>query len=309
MIVHSLDQLEVVRAVLGAQASGGEVVIAPWRGGTKLRDEVTAGLAGLPPRPGAIVLASSGTTGRPRTQASSIDIRRAAMLLGLIGTLPIPPRPHVMCLTRVDSGHGFTLWAATMAVGGTFHAAGSPTVEVDLLSGVPAQLLDASVRAPIVLSGSDVLTPDASRRIADRTGGRVVDAYGATEIGTVALDGVLMPGVTARQRPDGVICITSPFATEPFIGDRGHIAGGRLHITGRADAALASHGETLDPDRLQRWLDDRGVRATVGVLDTGSGLRFTLTTTDPHCDTRTLSSAITDELGHAYRPATITGPG
>src|SRR5690606_22458786 len=90
----------------------------------------------------------------------------------------------------------------------------------------------------------------------------VVDAYGATETGTVALDGRPLPGVRIRA-DEGRLHIHSPmFGRGVFASDLGFIRDGRVHVRGRADGVRVSGGENSSPEAVREWLLTRpGVAA------------------------------------------------
>lgn len=245
-LVHSEDNTAVMEVIVRGLVGGATIRLAPWHAGpefaaglrTRFPDATAVHSAdACTPGPitggGSVRITSTGTTGTPTTRAFRPRLLAVPMLLGLLGSLPVPPHPRVACLTRVDAGHGLALFVATMALGGTYVAPGGPLTGLDVLSGVPRQLARVrDVQVPLVLCGSDPLTPEVARDLRERLGGEVVDAYGSTETGTIALDGRLLPGVRVRI-VDGVVEVHSPLADDVFRGDRGRIEGGRLVLTGR----------------------------------------------------------------------------
>jgi len=165
---------------------------------------------------------------------------------------------------------------------------------VDLLSGVPRQLADlaelpaaAWAGTPVrrVLSGSDRLDRATVAAVTAAITAELYNAYGATETGTVCIatprDLAEAPGTVGRPVTgvrlrvvdeagaplpagrEGRLEIRSPLSGGvAFAGDRGRIDGdGRVHVLGRADGAVVTGGETVDPALLRRAL-----LATPGVL-------------------------------------------
>ncbi|MFZ0157502.1 MAG: AMP-binding protein, partial [Kineosporiaceae bacterium] len=277
-----------------------------------------------------------------------------AQLAGLLGMLPPVRRPVVASLASIDHGHGFGLLAACLALGGTFVALGDdPRAvldrldRVDVLSGVPRQLADLATRLErdparrrpavgVVLSGSDRLARGTADRLEAVLGAPVVNAYGATETGTVCLatpadrrvdpDAVGRPVTGVRIRvlddagavvPRGVVGrleVRSPLGRgAPFIGDRGFLGGdGLVRVLGRADGARVTGGETVDPGVLLAWLQRvPGVRAaTVGeVPDERFGSRL-VAELEPDgsaaLEPQALRELIRAELGPALTPRSIT---
>lgn len=165
---------------------------------------------------------------------------------------------------------------------------------VDLLSGVPRQLADlaelpagawAGVPVRRVLSGSDRLDAATAAAVTAVFTPELYNAYGATETGTVCVatprDLAAAPGTVGRPVTgvrvrvvdeagapvpagrEGRLEIRSPLSGGvPFTGDRGRIdRDGRVHVLGRADGAVVTGGETVDPGILRRAL-----LATPGVV-------------------------------------------
>ncbi|MEZ5409182.1 MAG: AMP-binding protein [Acidimicrobiales bacterium] len=165
---------------------------------------------------------------------------------------------------------------------------------VDLLSGVPRQLADLAELPPAtwagtpvrrVLSGSDRLDAATAAAVTGALTPELYNAYGATETGTVCVatprdlaeapgtvgrpvTGVLVRvvdevGMPVAAGEDGRLEIRSPLSgPQVFTGDRGRIdRDGRVHVLGRADGAVVTGGETVDPGILRRAL-----LATPGVL-------------------------------------------
>ena len=333
VLVHTADQRRALVAVLAALASGTRAVVIPVRAGrTALQAararypdagsvaDQEAVLPGPPVDPGegqagwrsgrrrpggALVFATSGTTGTARSVAHAAGPGAAVQMLGALGAFPALRRPLVASAAAIDHGHGFGLLAATLVLGGTFVALppgpgdamallADQARAVDLLSGVPRQLADlaelsAGARAGIpvrrVLSGSDRLDAATAAAVTAAFTPELFNAYGATETGTVCVatprDLAAAPGTVGRPVTgvrvrvvdeagapvpagrEGRLEVRSPLSGGvPFTGDRGRIdRDGRVHVLGRADGAVVTGGETVDPGILRRAL-----LATPGVV-------------------------------------------
>ncbi|WP_460490588.1 o-succinylbenzoate--CoA ligase, partial [Corynebacterium nasicanis] len=148
---------------------------------------------------------------------------------------------------------------------------------MDTLQGIEAlRLFDA------VLVGGAALNPQLARAAADMQI-TVVTTYGSSETaGGCVYDGRPLPG--ARVRVEGErIHLGGPmialgyrnapghaaFAEEGWFAttDAGHIADGRLHVTGRLDAVIDSGGLKLHPEVLEQAL--LGVRGVTGACVVG----------------------------------------
>jgi O-succinylbenzoic acid--CoA ligase len=158
-----------------------------------------------------------------------------------------------------------------------------PTMLARLLALAPAWHPPAHLRA-VVLGGAP-----PSPALLERTTARGVPVrttYGMTETCShVAIDGALLPGVDAAIDEDGRIMLRGPmigaggFTTRGgwfTTADRGTLVGGRLEITGRADAAILSGGANVDPAAVEAALESvPGIAAACvfGVPDDDLGER------------------------------------
>lgn len=249
-IVHTADQRRMLVAVLAMLASGTRAVVVPVRAGRTALEAARARYPDswsvtdqdpAPPAPpdrpggcrsgrrsawpraeGALVFATSGTTGTARSVAHVAGPGAAAQMLGTLGAFPRLRRPLVASAAAIDHGHGFGLLVATLVLGGTFVALPPGPADaaalladrarpVDLLSGVPRQLADlaelpAGVWAGIpirrVLSGSDRLDIATTAAVTAAFTPELYNAYGATETGTVCVasprDLAAAPGTVGR---------------------------------------------------------------------------------------------------------------
>ncbi len=262
---------------------------------------------------GRSVFSTSGTTGVPRTVVHRAGPAAVAQRLSLLGSLPMAAAPVVACCADPRRGHGFGVFIATLAVGGTFVVVdtaddGALPPLIDVLSAVPVQLRDLlcsgrlrrSVVATVV-SGSDRLPGELAARLTAELGAAVYDAYGATEIGTVCLAGPaerrMAPGTVGRplagvrisvrdrrgrrltRGAGGVLHVRSAVGREPFSGDLGRLThDGLVMVEGRADDTLIIGGEVVSPNRLREWLSqtDGVVEVVVGSCpDARFGRRLT----------------------------------
>jgi O-succinylbenzoic acid--CoA ligase len=280
---------------------------------------------------GAVHLLSTGTTGAPReTRRGRVGVRGMLQLADAARRLRIPEGP-MLVLAPPDHGHGLSMVLAGV-VGGhpVVLASGMRPAEqaelaarhgVTTISGVPAQLgrlvadgdsaLDG-VR--LVVSGSSEL-PDALRtRLASR-GARVLDCYGSTETGTVAIDGRPLAGVTIAVGGDRRILISSPLGGRRVPpGDVGRIEAGRLIVEGRARGVVGSGvvdsgGELLSPEHIARTL-----LSVPGVVSArvwpepddllGSRLCAEVTVSDHALDAAALTRELAARAGRAAVPRT-----
>jgi len=211
--------------------------------------------------PGRLLPLTTGTTGAPHPTGGALRPGTVLQLADLDHRIALPAGP-VLLLAPPDHGHGLSMLLACLLHGETgVLGAGLPperrsamfAARPATVTGVPAQL--ARLTAPqldgveLVVSGSSRLDPGLAARL--RAGGaRVLDCYGTSETGTVAVDGVLVAGCRIRVAGDGTLRLGSPARRGFSPGDRGAVIGGRLHGVARADARADSGGETVDPARL-----------------------------------------------------------
>lgn len=227
---------------------------------------------------GGVSLLSKGTTGEPSvTRRGRLGVRGMLQLADAERRLRIP-HGAMLVLAPPDHGHGLTMVLAGLVRGNTVVLGSGmrPAEQAELaarhrvstISGVPAQLArladadDSALQGVrLVVSGSSKL-PDALRaRLASR-GARVVDCYGSTETGTVAIDGRPLAGVTIEVGGDRRILISSPLGgRRVWVGDVGHVGAARLVVEGRIGGVVDSGGELVSPERVAEKL-----RAMPGVV-------------------------------------------
>lgn len=337
--------LEFVIALAAAGVSGIDVMpIGPRHGAeqvTALAGTLDAvvdarGLVTLPPvgsryaalrpvrRPGRLLVLSTGTRAEPSvTTRGRLGWRGLLQLADADRRLRMPSGA-VLVLAPPDHGHGLTMALAGLVRGRTVVlASGLKPVEQARLArehraasvtGVPAQLARFADAAPdaldgvrLVVSGSSRLTDDLRARLS-AGGARVLDCYGSTETGTVAIEGRPLAGVRIEVGADRRILITSPLggaAVSP--GDVGRIAAGRLIVEGRVGALVDSGGELVAPERVAETLRALpGVVAARVVVEEddllGSRLRADVTVSDSALDAAALTHALTEQLGRAAVP-------
>ncbi|MBX3193734.1 MAG: AMP-binding protein [Microbacteriaceae bacterium] len=238
------------------------------------------------------------------------------------------PLGAVLVLAPLDHGHGLTAALAGLARGRTALLGGGlrPAEQAELalrhrpatITGVPAQLarlLDAADAAfdgvRLVVSGSSRLDPGLRARLA-ATGARVLDCYGTTETGTVAIEGRPLAGVRIAVEAGGGIRIASPLGGRAWRvpGDLGRVERGRLVIEGRTGALVDSGGELVSPERVAAALTAiPGVVSArvVAVPDDlkGTTLHAEVTTTDPALDADALRRELAARLGRSGVPTRL----
>jgi O-succinylbenzoic acid--CoA ligase len=139
----------------------------------------------------------------------------------------------------------------------------------------------------------------------------VLDCYGSTESGTVAIEGRPLAGVTIEMDAGHAIRITSPLGGRARIpGDLGHLENGRLVIDGRDGGLVDSGGELVSPERVAAEL-----RSVPGVITArvwaepddllGSRLCADVTVTEDSLDAAVLTRAVTERLGRGAVPRTL----
>jgi acyl-CoA synthetase (AMP-forming)/AMP-acid ligase II len=214
---------------------------------------------------GSVSLLSTGTTGTPTvTKRGRLGVRGMLQLADADRRLRMPEGP-VLVLAPPDHGHGLTMVLAGLARGRIVVLASGmrPAEQAELaarhrvstLSGVPAQLGRLVEAAPsaldgvrLVVSGSSRL-PAALRARLESGGARVLDCYGSTETGTVAIEGRPLAGVTIELDAAGRILIRSPLSgVTRDTGDLGHVEHGRLVVDGRHGEVVDSGGELVSPE-------------------------------------------------------------
>jgi acyl-CoA synthetase (AMP-forming)/AMP-acid ligase II len=276
---------------------------------------------------GAVHLLSTGTTGAPReTRRGRVGVRGMLQLADAARRLRIPEGP-MLVLAPPDHGHGLSMVLAGL-VGGhpVVLASGMRPAEqaelaarhsVSTITGVPAQLGrlveddDSALEGVrLVVSGSSKLPGALRTRLASR-GARVLDCYGSTETGTIAIDGRPLAGVTIEVDGDRRILISSPLGGRHIApGDVGRIEARRLIVDGRTGGLVDSGGELVVPERVAREL-----RAVPGVIAArvwsepddllGSRLCAEVRVSDPAVDAQVLTRELAARAGRAAVPREV----
>jgi O-succinylbenzoic acid--CoA ligase len=235
---------------------------------------------GIPVEPGdALVVATSGTTGRPKGvvlthEAVQASARATSARLG------VDPDRHrwLACLPLSHVG-GLAVVTRSICTGtrlrvlpgfdpGAVRAEAGPDVMVSLvataLRRVPAALFDT-----VVLGGS---APP------QELPANVVTTYGLTETGSgVVYDGLPLDGVSVRVDPAGTIALKGPMVLRAYrdgtvpldadgwltTGDVGSMGpDGRLTVAGRRADMIVSGGENIWPGPVEDI-----IRSHPGVVD------------------------------------------
>jgi long-chain acyl-CoA synthetase len=263
----------------------------------------------------ALALRSSGSTGVPklviRTHRNLLfETERVVEALGLgpgDRVLGVTPFSHVNGLMR--SLVASVIAGATLVTRARFERSGVARVieqhRISVFVGVPfmfEMLADARWPTPvdlsslrICISASAPLKPAVSRRFYDRYGCRVLQLYGTTETGSIAVNlgadaadvlesvGRPLPGIDVRifgengdtlpPRMHGTIGIRSPAAateyrgsTEAthafrdgwfFPGDVGYAdESGRIYLTGRTSLFINRGGFKVNPQEIESVLEE-----------------------------------------------------
>ncbi len=221
---------------------------------------------------------TSGSTGEPkivRKKAFQLAEQHAveAVWLGLdrpISTLCLVPAFHILGyiygFSTTAAGHGIT----------TFSRSGSPQAWVDrvradrpaLVVGVPshyrlmAQILAAPLPSATYLCSGGPLDPAVAEQFRERAGSDVLQVYGSTETGGVALRRGLgpwqpFPGLAWRVREgDGRLVIRSAwqdppaawYATDDVVAAEGET----FHLLGRSDSVVKIGGRRFSTGEVVR---------------------------------------------------------
>ena len=240
---------------------------------------------GRPVEPGdALVVATSGTTGRPRGVVLTHDAVRASARAS-------------SARLRVDRARDRWLACLPLAhVGGLSVVTRALATETPLVvhPGFDAAAVEAEARAGATLVS---LVPTALNRVDAApfrrvlVGGsadwrtrppNVVRTYGLTETGSgVAYDGEPLDGVELRIAADGEVLVRGPVLLRCYrdgadpktpdgwlpTGDAGTLDGGRLVVRGRMADVVVSGGEKVWPEAVEAAL--RGAPGVAEVVVAG----------------------------------------
>ncbi len=225
---------------------------------------------------------TGGTTGAPRTirrtqqsWIASFEVNRAAWGLG----------PAARIATLGSLTYSLTLYGALEALhcGAEAHLLHGlrPDRQQQALATRGITLLWATPSQLRLLSGAPA--PSVTRLL---IGGGALDAatetharalfpsatlhtfYGAAETSFITMDGHPYPGVTLDIR-DGEVWVKSPYLFDGYgdapdprrdaegfttVGERGHVSGGRLELSGRADRVVRIAEQTVQLEEVEAAL-------------------------------------------------------
>jgi O-succinylbenzoic acid--CoA ligase len=139
----------------------------------------------------------------------------------------------------------------------------------------------------------------------------VLDCYGTTETGTVAIDGRPLAGVAIALDAEGGIRIASPLSGGPVTpGDRGRFERRRLLVDGRGGGLIDSGGELLSPAHIERIIGSLpGVSAARVWAEPddllGSRLCAEVAVTDGTLDSAELTRRLASRAGRSAVPRSL----
>ncbi len=226
----------------------------------------------------ALVVATSGTTGRPKgvvlTHAAvAASARATSARLGVD-----PAKDTWLCCLPVAHIGGLSVVTRALLTGTCLAMGDSGCAGATLVSLVATQLRRVDPRRwrTIVLGGS---APPGDVPV------NVVTTYGLTESGGGCVyDGVALDGVEVRIDPDGVIALRASMLLRAYrtfdgeedpkdadgwfrTGDAGELSGdGRLRVLGRVDDVIVTGGEKVWPDAVEAVLREVAGVAEVAVV-------------------------------------------
>jgi O-succinylbenzoic acid--CoA ligase len=257
--------------------AGATAVPVDQRLSAREREHVLATPAG-----GAVVVHTSGTTGRPRP----VQLTLANVLANALGSavaLGLDRDERWLCPLPLSHVGGLMVLLRS-AVYATTAVIGPPDTEnVTLASLVPTQLarlLDADAQPPrrAVLLGGAPADPALLTR-AKEAGWPVAPTYGLTqacsqvtvgEIGDTETSGCALPGVHVEVAPDGEILVAGPTVAGGDTlrtGDLGRLDDrGRLIVIGRKTDTIVTGGENVAPAEVEAVLREHPAVADAGVF-------------------------------------------
>lgn len=251
-------------------------------------------------RPGQLIVLTSGTTGASKGIKRKPSLRQVLpVTAGLLEGLPLKPGRPIVLAIPLYHGYGIATLAMSLAlqaplvVGRRYEIAPLMTkieeAESPLLVTVPTLLLrwlreaPRSARLAAIVTGSAPLDKDLCSEVLGRFGPILVNLYGSTETGVIAMAGPealgCSPGSVGKPLPGNEVRIVDPSNVLTSSGTPGEILvrgplvlgpgpdgwrrtgdlgywdqAGHLHICGRTDSMIISGGENVFPYELEQAL-------------------------------------------------------
>ena len=269
----------------------------------------------------ALVVATSGTTGRPKGVVLTHDAVRASAELSSRAIGQTPDDRWLACLPVAHVG-GLSVITRAIVTGSPF----------TVLPGFDAEaVMRESRRCTLVSLVGTVLRriePDRFRRILLGGGRPPVDrpantiaTYGLTETGSgIVYDGVPFDGVSVMCAPDGEILVKSPTTMRCYrdgstsidpdgwlhTDDIGHLEpDGRLVVRGRRGDMINTGGEKVWPDAIEAIaaeLDGDAEHVVIGVDDDEWGQQVVIVTTSVRLTLDELRATVRERIAPYASP-------
>ena len=296
--------IDEVRRGLEQALSGGPGLAVLPAGPPPWRRALTRAVRPAREVDGAVVVATSGSTGAPvgvvlGADAVTFSAQAVSARLGGRGSwvlaLPLTHVAGLMVLARGVVGDG-----AVVGLDGGWSSALSRLPRGRRYAAiVPTQLRRLLVQQPQVLAELDAVlvggagVDDVLREQAEAAGVRLVESYGMTETcGGCVHDGRPLPGVQADVDPGGRVRLAGPMLASAYrrperdeavttdgwftTSDLGRWRDGRLTVLGRADDVVATGGVSVSLSAVDALLAGHPALAdvaAVGVPDEEWGTR------------------------------------
>ena len=304
-VIHGVSPIAFVIRFLAAMRNG-SAALPIDKSAAAERDRLVA-LAGSGNIAGpAVLLASSGTTGRPklvRRERDSLDAVAAAMA----DAMTLTPADRVLAAVPLSHSYGLEhgllapLWAGCTtvvcdgldlpAVSAAWHGGATVLPAVpSMLEGVLRGDLRPTPTLRRVYTAGAPLPATVAADFRSRHGLAVGQVYGMTEVGSVvvhdpardACDTVGRPvaGVSLRTDDDGELLVRSPSMLSRYLGDTlrlvdGHFptgdlamiaADGQLKLVGRRRLLIDVGGAKVNPQEVEAVLLEHPAVAACAVV-------------------------------------------